>query len=330
MWPSLFLDPSKNSILSSCIYVFDENGILKSDKRGSNTDLADWMPMASTVKIAIALALAKLVTENQFNLDEIYLIKDEDIVPGLPNSFLDKKFFISETVEIQITLRELLNNMIKTSDNTAADYILKLIGGPEVVNLLIRDELGIKSFSFQTTMRNLLSSYYHLDCTKTPENIQTAIQVLRTAFNRRETEDAFFSERKDSCTTKAMAKLLHKITFPNQKNSPEWLKAAAPLVMDAMKLCETNKNKMRKGIYSSNIADNIEFCAGKTGSLGSISNDVSIVKTTIDNNELYILIAIYSGLSSLEPMQRNELIADTARDLINQCFIPTSNCRLSY
>ena len=124
------------STLSSCMYVFDADGTIESNG-GSQEDLK--MPMASTVKVAIALTLAKQVIQGKLSLNTIYILRDEDSVPGLPTNFLDKLFFNPAPIKIELTLQEMLTNMIKTSDNTSTDYILKLIGGPQAVNQLVTD-----------------------------------------------------------------------------------------------------------------------------------------------------------------------------------------------
>lgn len=301
---------------SSFMIVTDAGGKIVY-QNGTNQDLK--MPMASTVKVAIALALAKQITQGTLSLDNIYTLYDKDIIPGLPTNFLDKLFFNPEETRISVSLQDMLNNMIKTSDNTSADYILKLIGGPETVNKLIKDELGIKNFNFKSSIRDLLSNYYQFPCIKTPENIQTAKQVLRTAFDPRETEKTLFKEETDSCSAQAMVDLLSRIMFPNNKNHPDWLLDAAPIVLNSLMLCETNIDKLKKGILLSNVAKDMEFCAGKTGSMGAISNDVGIVKITMEGSDMYILMAVFSCLSQDPPIKRSERIAQTVAELVNQC-----------
>src|SRR5688572_17459534 len=83
-------------------------------------------PMASIVKLPIAIEVLKQVAERKLTLDRAVWLAPSDIRPCCAIERRHPKGGVSRTV------RELLELAMIESDNTAADALLKVAGGPDV------------------------------------------------------------------------------------------------------------------------------------------------------------------------------------------------------
>ena len=95
-------------------------------------------PMASVVKLPIAIEVLTQVAERRLRLDQVVLLGPSDIRPCCSLERRHPNGGVSRTVV------ELLELAMIESDNTAADALLKLVGGPEVV------ERRLATMGFQT------------------------------------------------------------------------------------------------------------------------------------------------------------------------------------
>jgi beta-lactamase class A/beta-lactamase class A CARB-5 len=84
-------------------------------------------PMTSTFK---ALACAALLARGNTTLGEKVIIDSDDLVPYSP---ITERF-----VGMQVTGSFLCQATLRTSDNTAANKVLELIGGPQAVTEFVR------------------------------------------------------------------------------------------------------------------------------------------------------------------------------------------------
>ena len=89
----------------------------------------DRMPMASTCKLPIALAVLDAIDHGRLAMDKRVLLRAQDMVPGMGG--LGEK---SPRGGITLKVHDLLNAMIVHSDNTACDALLAQVGGPGAVS----------------------------------------------------------------------------------------------------------------------------------------------------------------------------------------------------
>src|SRR5437588_3811089 len=91
-------------------------------------------PMASTYKVPMAIQLLTLVDEGKERLDRMMTIEPKDLHPdGGP---LWDQF--SKPGGQAVSVKDLLEMMLTVSDNSAADLILRLAGGPQAVTARVR------------------------------------------------------------------------------------------------------------------------------------------------------------------------------------------------
>lgn len=99
-------------------------------------------PMQSVFKLPLAVAVLHQVEQGKHKLDEpVRFLPSDRILPHAYSPLQDKY----PQAGVEIPLRELLRLSVLFSDNVAADILLRLAGGPAVVNAYIAS-LGIRGF----------------------------------------------------------------------------------------------------------------------------------------------------------------------------------------
>lgn len=98
-------------------------------------------PMQSVFKFHIALTTLSLIDQGKFALDQLITIHKNELLPGL-YSPLREKYPQGATLKIS----EILEYTVSLSDNVGCDALLRLIGGPQVVENYIVEK-GFNNFS---------------------------------------------------------------------------------------------------------------------------------------------------------------------------------------
>jgi beta-lactamase class A len=99
-------------------------------------------PMQSVFKAPLALTALHVVERGELGLDQLIRFRASDRILPRTYSPLQEKY---PAAEVDIPLRELLRLAVSLSDNAAADVVLRIIGGPAVVNAYIKT-IGISGF----------------------------------------------------------------------------------------------------------------------------------------------------------------------------------------
>jgi beta-lactamase class A len=108
-------------------------------------------PMQSVFKLPLALTILHQVEMGKFSLDQPVRFLPEDLILPKPYSPLQDEY---PNAGVEVPLQRLLQMTVSLSDNTAADILLRLSGGPNVVNEYIAS-LGITGFHMQDGERAL-------------------------------------------------------------------------------------------------------------------------------------------------------------------------------
>jgi beta-lactamase class A len=110
--------------------------------------------MHSVFKFPIAMTVLHLVDKGKYKLDEkIKIRKGEMAAPNMYSPLRDKY-----PTGAEIPLSEVLGYMISQSDNTACDYLLKKIGGPDVVDAYIKS-LGVKGIAIKASEAEMAAAW---------------------------------------------------------------------------------------------------------------------------------------------------------------------------
>ncbi|MDB5152095.1 MAG: bla [Mucilaginibacter sp.] len=109
--------------------------------------------MQSVMKFPIAMTVLNLVDKGKYKLDKKFKMSKDDMPTGLWSPLRDK--YPNGT---EITLSDLLSYMVSQSDNCACDYLLKKLGGPEVVENYIQS-LGINGINIVASESDMAKAW---------------------------------------------------------------------------------------------------------------------------------------------------------------------------
>ncbi len=108
-------------------------------------------PMQSVFKLPLGLTILHQVEQGKLSLDQQISFRPEDLILPKPYSPLQDKY---PNAGVDVPLHTLLQMTISLSDNTAADILLRLAGGPQVVGDYIAS-LGVTGFHLLDGEREL-------------------------------------------------------------------------------------------------------------------------------------------------------------------------------
>jgi beta-lactamase class A len=235
--------------------------------------------MASVMKFPVALRVLDLVDENKLRLDQKVQVKASDRAPGVTT--LDGRFKPGAS----FTVRELLEFMILSSDNTACDILLRLCGGPPAVQSHLQT-LGIQGIRVDRTEKELAVAYS-----------QSRVQFLKDV--------------RDTSTPDAMAALLAKF------GHGEALKpATTAFLRDLMERTTTAPNRL-KGLLPPGAV-----VAHKTGTWReAATNDAGII--TLPGGAGHIAIAVFTNQAK-SGIDLERTIAEIARAVYDHWTRPNA------
>lgn len=104
-------------------------------------------PMQSVFKLPLAMAVLHLAETKGWELDRPVRFLADDLLPKGSYSPLQDKY---PQAGVDVPLRELLRLAVSLSDNAAADVLLRLLGGPAVLNEYVAS-LGVEGFQQKDT-----------------------------------------------------------------------------------------------------------------------------------------------------------------------------------
>jgi len=225
-------------------------------------------PMASVYKLPIALELLTQVSQGTLALNRTVMLGPSDIRACCLLSRRHPRGGVT------ITAGELLELMIVESDNTASDAVLKLVGGPAVVERRMR-ALGFNAINVNRYEGDInfemtgvlhpppqpewtLELQYRLISEVTPE-------ALRDARAR------YTSDARDSSTPDEMARFLGRLQLGNLLPPPY-----TDLLLDQMARAKTGPRRLKALLPPDTIV------AHKTGTTDVVINDVGLITLPAD------------------------------------------------
>ena len=242
-------------------------------------------PMASVYKLPIAIEFLTQVSAGTLALDRPIELAPSDIRACCTLSRRHPRGGVT------VTVGELLELMIVESDNTASDAILKLVGGPPVV------ERRMRTLGFDTINVNRFEGDINLEMTGVanppPEaewtlNLQYQLisevtpDALREARTRYTTSDP-----RDTSTPDDMARLLGRLQLGNLLPPQH-----TTLLLDLMARSKTGPQRL-KALLPPDTG-----VAHKTGTTSVVINDVGIITLPADSamgGHLAIAVFVING-----------------------------------
>jgi beta-lactamase class A len=233
-------------------------------------------PMGSVYKFPIALAVLREVDRGTLKLDTRYTIAVSDFSAGA-SPIRDR----ANGKPITVTLRELVRAMLGASDNTACDFLLKVVP-PDAVTKYLRD-VGVND----------------IDVNRSEKEIARDIHAAPDGVAR------YAKDRRDSATPRALATLLQRFARGEDGLS----RASHDFALQTMIATPTSSKRI-KGLLPKNVV-----VAHKTGTMPGTLNDAGIV--TSADGKLRFAIAILTKESADSVKAREQIIAEITRAVWN-------------
>lgn len=252
-------------------------------------------PMASTFKVAVAMAVLARVDSGRISLD--------DSIRLTPADYRMAPSVVTEDLPAgggPVTVRRLVESMVRFSDNTATDVLMQHIGGPGWVmaHLQSRGVQGIRVDRYEGQVYLEYNGVRRPPAEWTLERARRLVDSVPPA-ERQAARERFFADPRDTATPDGWAQLLIQLQR-GDGISP----AGRELILDAMRTSPTGTRRIRAGVpRGTEVAD-------KTGTIGRTTNDVGIV-TLPDGTHVALAVFVRNSPKSNEQVEPS--IAAVAR-----------------
>jgi beta-lactamase class A len=250
-------------------------------------------PMASVVKLPIAIEVLKQVAERKLTLDRDVWLAPSDIRPCCTLERRHPKGGVSRTV------RELLELAIIESDNTAADALLKLVGGPDVVETRLR-AMRFPHISVERSEGQLLLDMAGVMNAPPPDEWTIEIQRQLVADIDKESLNAgrarYLADDRDTATPSEIARLLARLQLGDLLPQSE-----TDLLLALMAQTKTGSRRLKGRLPPDTIV------AHKTGTTAVVINDAGIITLPPDSKiggHVALAVFVADG-SSIRAMERS-------------------------
>lgn len=253
----------------------------------------DAFPMASVFKVAVAGAILARVDAGTLTLDQL--------VPVDPNLVFDSEG-IAEILPypgLSVSVRNLLETMLTRSDNTAANVLTRLAGGPAAVTAWVR-RAGVGGLRVDGDTISLNERFFEV--TAPPGKTLNAVIQADPSYAAREyiPNPRFDADPRDTASPDAIVQLLTKIER-DRLLKPD----SRALLLDIMARNTTGGKRIR-ALLPPGVA-----VAEKTGTISGTINDVGYI--TLPDGRGTVVVAIMMKASS--SLQREVIVGQLARSI---------------
>ena len=254
-------------------------------------------PMASVFKLPIAMRLLHQVDRGQVSLDSSVAIARGDLRLG--DSPITRHWRPGRTQ----TVRQLLEAMLVHSDNTAADLLLRVAGGPVSVDSRLR-ELGLDGgIRIDRSEADQMLDFYGLRDGAPPESewspqmfvrlVEGVPDAARLTFAR-----AWIEDPRDSATPAAMCDLLASV-----QRGEALEPATTMLLLDCMQRARTGHRRLRGLLPADTPVAHKTGTYGTTGGITAAINDAGLV-TLPDGSHVAIAVFVKASTRGLDSIER--------------------------
>ena len=252
---------------------------------GAAVNGAEWFPMMSVYKLPIAIHALRQAQRGKLDLTASVTLTAEDRRPGL--SPLARQ--IEERGPLVLTIRALISSIMRVSDNTASDALLRIVGGPQAVRATLT-ELRVRGVDVSRYELEFAADYYGVCCVDRMkpfalEQFAEAIGRVPPAA-RRKAADAFVNDRRDSAQPEGMADLLARLARGELLDAADtrWL-------LDEMAEMHNRDTRIRAGLPPGTRVSLRPGTSGETDGIRAASNDNGIV--VLPDGRGHLIIAAF-------------------------------------
>jgi|SRR5215217_1459681 len=261
-------------------------------------------PLQSVFKAALGAAVLHEVEAGRLTLDEQITIEEKDISPPIGDVADNWPAVTTYSV------RDLLTRAVGESDNTAADVLMKRIGGPGVVSAFLREH-GVREFRVDRYERELQPDAQGMASFRIAWKGWPAWKAARDTVPedvRRRAQQTYLSDPRDTATAGGALNFLRRLALG------ELLKpASTKLLLQIMTDSPTGANRLKAGLpQGATLAHKTGTAATDLG-LTPATNDIGIV--TLKDGRRYAVV-VFLAASPQDEAQREATIARTMKAIV--------------
>jgi len=253
-------------------------------------------PMASAFKLPILVELFYQRAAGKLSLDDRVEIAAGDLHVG--SGSMSQLF---DAPGVQLSIRNLINLMMRISDNSAADILLNKAGAANVSSRM--RALGLETIRVDRTTQEMILDQSGLDYSSNGKlplaELRERLQAIDPQTATRANEE-FSKVEKDVSSPRDMNILLEKIfrgEIVDRSTSDE--------IIQILKQCQTGLTRIRGLLPQDTVV------AHKTGTIGGTTNDTGIVFLPYRGDHL--VITVFTKDAKAPPAERERVIAEISR-----------------
>lgn len=256
-------------------------------------------PLQGVAKLPLAAAVLAEVDAGRLTLDQTIAIEEKDISPP-PSPVAD-----GWPARRDYTVRELLVATVSRSDNTAADVLMKAIGGPGAVTGWLAQERteGLRVDRYAREVAPAAAGMQSFRIGWKGEAAFAQALNLTPMAQREAAATAYLRDPRDTATPRGMVLFLAKLQR-GELLSP----ASTALLLDIMK--GSALGPLDAGFPSGSILARATGTARTDMGVTPVVNDVGVV--TLPDRRRYAVAVFVKG-STQDREARNKTIADVAQ-----------------
>ncbi len=266
-------------------------------------------PMESVAKAPIAAAALAEVDAGRLSLQGPITLTADDL--SAPFSAINQAWPTPpEGHTLTLTAGKLISLALRLSDNTAADVIMKRIGGPGAVTAWLQSKqiVDMRVDRYAREIQLAISGMASFRPAWKSEAAWLAAQGTVPAIERQAAMDAYLADPRDSTTAQGAINFLGKLAQGDLLSG-----ASTRLIIGLMTGGPSGAMRLEAGLPASAVL------AHKTGSTETdlgftpVTNDIGII--TLANGRRFAAAAFLAGATATLA-ERDRLFADTARLMV--------------
>jgi len=258
-------------------------------------------PMQSVFKLPLGAAVLSEIDAGRLTLAEVLTIEPEQLSPDW-SPIAD-----AWPARAAYSVEELLTAAVGNSDNTAADLLMKRIGGPGAVTAWLQDKKveEIRVDRYEREIQPTVSGMASFRPAWKGEAAFSAAKATVAPERRRAAMVAYMADPQDTATPRGMLGFLRKL------DEGELISAAATRRLLSIMAASTRANdRLKAGLPKGTLFAHKPGTSSTEQGLSAAYNDVGIF--TLPDRRSYAIAAFLSG-STADEKARAALFAELGR-----------------
>lgn len=261
-------------------------------------------PLQSVFKAPLGAAVLAEVDAGRLSLDEVVILAEKDISPAY-SPVAD-----AWPGRVDYSVGELLVRAVGGSDNTAADVLMRKIGGPGAITAWLRAN-GVHGLRVDRYERELQPEIYGMASFRIGWKGWPAFRAARDTVpeaTRRAATARYLTDPRDTATASGALLFLGRLAN-GQLLSPK----STALLLKIMTETTTGQNRLKAGLPEGARLAHKTGTSGTDLGLTPVVNDIGVV-TLKDGRRLGVVVFLAG--STQDETARDQIFADTMRAII--------------